>query len=239
MECLYESELAQVWLGDGTQAVELVGGRSVDLVVMDPPYGVQYISAWSSQRFDMMRGDSALSMAQALTATAVTCLRSHRHIYAFGPDCLTELEHVSASTELVWDKTYLGMGNLRLPWGPAHERLGFGVVVFSEADRRIGRGRLAARLRRGSVLSVPRKNSVAVNKHPTEKPVALLRQLVETSSLPGELVLDPCCGSGSTLVAALITGRRCVGIEIERKYAEIAVARAQEAEKVAEELEAL
>jgi len=52
--------------------------------------------------------------------------------------------------------------------------------------------------------------------HPTEKPVEILRPLVETFSRPGDLILDPFCGSGSTLAAAHHSGRDYVGIELDR-----------------------
>jgi site-specific DNA-methyltransferase (adenine-specific) len=62
-------------------------------------------------------------------------------------------------------------------------------------------------------------------RHPSEKPVELLRELIESSSCIGETVLDPFAGVGSTLEACRIEGRACVGIEIEERYAEIAANR--------------
>jgi site-specific DNA-methyltransferase (adenine-specific)/modification methylase len=56
-------------------------------------------------------------------------------------------------------------------------------------------------------------------KHPTQKPLAVLRQLVEWASVPGGLVLDPFMGVGSTGVAAIEMGRRFAGIEIDPEYA--------------------
>jgi site-specific DNA-methyltransferase (adenine-specific) len=89
---------------------------------------------------------------------------------------------------------------------------------------RDGRG-LAARLRQGSILSFQRPNSRAAKRHPTEKPVGLLRRLIESSSLIGETVFDPFLGSGSTLVAAIAEDRMGVGIEIDERYAETAAKR--------------
>jgi site-specific DNA-methyltransferase (adenine-specific) len=57
---------------------------------------------------------------------------------------------------------------------------------------------------------------------PTQKPLALLERIVRAASEPGELVLDPCCGSGTTLVAAAALGRRAVGFD--REPAAIALA---------------
>ncbi|MBT9332007.1 DNA methyltransferase [Paracidobacterium acidisoli] len=54
--------------------------------------------------------------------------------------------------------------------------------------------------------------------HPTQKPVAALSQLIRCFTLPGELVLDPFAGSGSTCAAAMLTGRKYIGIEMDNAY---------------------
>ncbi len=59
-------------------------------------------------------------------------------------------------------------------------------------------------------------------RHPTEKAVSILTPLVEAFSRPGDLVLDPFAGSGSTVVAAALKGRRSLGIELEASYCELA-----------------
>jgi len=61
--------------------------------------------------------------------------------------------------------------------------------------------------------------------HPTEKPLAICRKLIAVSSNVGDVVIDPFMGSGTTLVAAKLDGRRAVGIEIEERYCEIAANR--------------
>jgi len=55
-------------------------------------------------------------------------------------------------------------------------------------------------------------------KHPTQKPEKLIAKLVLASSDPGEMVLDPFLGSGTTAVVARKLGRRFVGVEIDREY---------------------
>ncbi len=64
-----------------------------------------------------------------------------------------------------------------------------------------------------------------IQRHPTQKPVALLAYLIRTYTNPGEIVLDNTMGSGTTLVAAQREGRRCTGIEISEEYCKIAVER--------------
>jgi transcriptional regulator with XRE-family HTH domain len=60
------------------------------------------------------------------------------------------------------------------------------------------------------------------NLHPTQKPVSVLTPLVESFSNPGDVVLDPFCGSGSTLLAARNLNRRFVGIELSKRYFDLA-----------------
>jgi site-specific DNA-methyltransferase (adenine-specific) len=62
-------------------------------------------------------------------------------------------------------------------------------------------------------------------KHPTQKPVALLERILLASSNEGDVVLDPFLGSGTTAVAAFKLGRRCTGIEIDRKYVQVLIKR--------------
>ncbi len=68
-----------------------------------------------------------------------------------------------------------------------------------------------------------RKEALAF--HPTVKPVNLLAEAIKDSTKLGEIVVDPFCGSGSTLIAAEKTGRIAYGIELERKYVDVTVAR--------------
>jgi site-specific DNA-methyltransferase (adenine-specific) len=71
--------------------------------------------------------------------------------------------------------------------------------------------------------------------HPTQKPLELLRRLVAASSEPGELVVDPFAGSGTTLVAAAALGRRWEGADADPRYVALARARLLAAEEPLEE----
>ncbi|WP_119731794.1 site-specific DNA-methyltransferase [Thermomonospora amylolytica] len=65
--------------------------------------------------------------------------------------------------------------------------------------------------------------------HPTQKPLGILTPLIEYACPPGGTVLDPFVGSGSTLEAARLTGRRAIGIELHEPYAEAAARRLAQA----------
>lgn len=59
-------------------------------------------------------------------------------------------------------------------------------------------------------------------KHPTQKPLEIFKRLVEMASNEGDIILDPFCGSGTTLIAANQLNRKWIGIELKREYIEIA-----------------
>jgi site-specific DNA-methyltransferase (adenine-specific) len=74
-------------------------------------------------------------------------------------------------------------------------------------------------------MSAPAPGEKRHGKHPTQKPLALLDRIIRASTEEGDLVLDPFCGSGTTAVAALGSGRRAIGIDSEAKYLQLAVKR--------------
>lgn len=73
-----------------------------------------------------------------------------------------------------------------------------------------------------SVIKFSNSNSHRQNQHPTQKPVALMEYLIRTYTNEGDTVLDFTMGSGSTGVAAMRTGRRFIGIELDANYFRIA-----------------
>ncbi len=70
-------------------------------------------------------------------------------------------------------------------------------------------------------LPTPAKREKSHGRHPTQKPAALLDRIIRAGSSPGELVLDPFNGSGTTGVAALASGRRYIGIDVDPTFLEL------------------
>lgn len=73
-----------------------------------------------------------------------------------------------------------------------------------------------------SIITIPKEHCTGEFFHPTQKPVELLEWLIKTYTNEGDLVLDNCCGSGSTGVACLNTNRRFIGMELDEQYLQIA-----------------
>jgi site-specific DNA-methyltransferase (adenine-specific) len=114
----------------------------------------------------------------------------------------------------VWDKEWIGPGGQQ-GLRPAYEL----VALLAQPDFTIpDRG----------VPDVWRckVGSYKENGHPAEKPVSLVRRIIDTAAVPdNEVVLDPFMGSGTAAVAACTTGRRFIGIEAEERWCEMAVRR--------------
>lgn len=72
------------------------------------------------------------------------------------------------------------------------------------------------------IFSRPSKHEKRYGKHPTQKPEALIERIVSASTNPGDLILDPFLGSGTTAVVAKRLGRRCIGIEQDSEWCAIA-----------------
>lgn len=133
---------------------------------------------------------------------------------------------------VVWDKGSMGLGN---GFRAQHELIchaSKGVptvydrssgnvldVIPDESDRRFCE---AVDRYFSGVEHAPR---VPPLDHPSPKPVGLMRRLMEVVSPPGGVILDPFMGSGSTLRAAMESGRQAIGIERDERYCEVAARR--------------
>jgi DNA modification methylase len=236
----YAGPRATLYVGDCREIAPQLPARSVDLMIADPPYGVNWQSGFRTEQFAAMAGDDgSIDWPSVLGDMVRRLVCNNRHVYVFGyaPNQVAKHLQLGATAELIWDKAHIGMGNLSVPWGPEHEPITFGVYNWSTRNREKGRGRLSARLRQGSVIQARRPNSGQV-RHPDEKPLTLLRPLVEASSCYGETVFDPTAGVCSTGVAAVLAGRRTVLIESDLRYADIGVERLMAAERIADMAEA-
>ncbi len=206
--------------------------RSLHLLLTDPPYGAGYKASTTDGFRNRLHkilsrtcaNDSPDYDLAAALSLATRCLMNHRHLYIFGSS-LPEGLKVDGKIQLVWDRRQLGAGKTDLPWAKSCEFLWFAVRFHDRGERYPNRnGKGAARLRRRNVLRFCARGN-HYRYHCMQKPVPLLRELIESSSRIGETILDPFAGSGSTLVAAKLEGRRAIGIEIEEGYCKIAAAR--------------
>lgn len=236
-DTVYATERATVICGDAREVLAGMEREAVDLVIVDPPYGVEWRSNLRQERFNVLHEDGAGDRdgVRAILEECVRLTGQNRHLYVFGPDDVLAGLKVTQPVALVWDKMRNGAGDVTSAWAPAHEPVWFMVGKGRHAGQAGSTTSVPARLRKGSVLSFMPPTGRNV-RHPSEKPLGLLKELVESSSRQGELVLDPCAGSGSTGVAAVLRGRRALLIESHMPWALMTAKRLAAAERMVGEM---
>lgn len=214
--------------GDATLVARLMGGESASVLLTDPPYGVSYQGKTKARL--RLSNDDEEAVASLLVDAFAACdpaLAPGAAIYLFhpaGPGAVAFLQALAARWSLrqllVWRKDSMVLGHADYHF--AHEPIAYGNKPGQGRWGRGGAGWYGGHAE-ASVIEVPRPK--ASPEHPTVKPVELLRRLMGNSSAPNDVVLDPFLGSGSTLIAAEQLGRRCFGVEIDPRYADVALRR--------------
>lgn len=206
----YADEHVAIYHGDcrDIDAWDIEGG----VMITDPPYGMRLRSGRGGAF-----GESAINGdGDTVVRDAALGIWGDRPALVFGRWSVARPPSTRAL--LVWDKgEHVGMGDLALPWKPNTEEI---YVLGSGFKGRRGSSVLRFHAIAGTVGQAARGD----RHHPTEKPVGLMRHLVERCPPLAEIV-DPFMGSGTTLRAAKDCGRRAIGIELEERYCEIAAKR--------------
>lgn len=198
-------------------AVELVACMTspARLVLTDPPYGEDF----QSKRRKVSRSRKKVAndedpefaaglLEEVLSAVKVTedatalVFTGWRHEPLFR--AAAERAGWTLKGSLVWVKKNHGTGDLKGSFAPKHERILHLTKGSPELVKRVP-----------DVLAGSDKQNSA---HPTEKPLDLLTSLIEATTEPGALVVDPFAGSGNTLFAALAAGRGAWGCELDATY---------------------
>ena len=225
---------ATLYLGDCREVLPTLG--KVDAVVTDPPYGnANHDGDWNARLNDHrgiigqpIANDTAPEMRAVMDAmlheaarlldkraSACCCFCSGggpRPVFAWLAERM-DRDGLAFFHSLVWDKRNPGLGQR---YRRQHEM----VMIAHRAGGRI-RWNADDRKVPNVMSGMPPRD----REHPNEKPVEIIEQIVATHSNAGDLILDPFMGSGTTLRAAKDLGRKCIGIEIEEKYCEIAAKR--------------
>lgn len=207
MKPYYEDDLVTLYHGNCLDLAEAWAGA--DVLVTDPPYGMNFQSNQrKSGKLARIVGDADTKERDA----ALLIWGERRPGLVFGRWSVEPPAH--ERQRLIWNKGNTpGMGDLRIPWGPAHEEIhliGSGWDVTATGQKRIG-SVITTRSGRGGAAG--EENATG---HPTPKPVSLMEALI--SRTPPGTIADPFAGSGATLVAARNLGRRVVGVELEERH---------------------
>lgn len=206
--------------------IELVEGDCLDglkgledgcakLVLTDPPYGIGY----RDNSGNTIKNDERpfiwwLNDAYRVTADRGALLCWCRWDVQEAFRNAIELAGFDVRSQIVWSKRGGGQGDTRTQASPSHE-----VAWWATK----GRFRWAGR-RLQSVIEA-RPPHAKIRTHPTEKPVRMLREIIQSATHAGDLVVDPFMGTGSCGVAARQAGRRFWGCELDAGYMQVATTR--------------
>ena len=127
-----------------------------------------------------------------------------------------EASGFAVRAQIIWDKTRLVIGRGDYHW--QHEPCWYAV-------RKGGSGHWSGDRKQTTVWQIPHRKSES--GHGTQKPVECMKRPIENNSSPGQAVYEPFSGSGTTIIAAEMTGRCCHAVELDPAYVDVAVARWQ------------
>lgn len=197
---------SKLYLGDCTEILPTIG-RVGDVIITDPPYGVDY------------EYDEHEDTAENLEALARFIIERNSQ-FATRTVIFTGVKNLRLYGEADWTYAWV------CPAGTGVSPFGFTCwtpIAFFGKDPYSGKGS------RPDVFVDYKPKRTGVD-HPCEKPLSVMQWAIERFSLPGETVIDPFMGSGTTGVAAAKMGRNFIGIEKTQKYYDIAEHRIAEAE---------
>ena len=229
-------------LGQCPSALVGIADGSVDLVVCDPPFGVNLrtsaMANWSQTMDATGYEDNPQDIEEMIVGTATELSRimaDGAHIYMF---CAVMQFHYIVETfaklgftmdpcALIWVKPTAVQMNAYEQWVHRTEHIAWGF-----------KGQRRHPLSEQAPDAIFTYNIPQGKYHVAQKPVDMLERIIKLSSVEGQLVLDCFCGSGSTLVAAVNTRRRFAGVDMNPNCVDISTARVQGAIKLLAERDA-
>jgi site-specific DNA-methyltransferase (adenine-specific) len=210
-----ELNVNTIYNGDCLELMKKIPDESIDMILTDPPYAINFHSGYRKNKYDKIKNDDNLNWLDAFVDEAYRVAKNNTAHYIFCSQHNIDKFKIAFEKKfifknlLVWVKNNTGMGDLKRNFASRTE-----FILFLQKGRKLINGK-----RNDNVLYYKRTGN---KLHPTEKPIDLLRHLIEKFSNVNDVVLDPFAGSGSTLVAAKEMKRRYIGIEIDSKYFVIA-----------------
>ena len=224
----------RIMCGDSTVAADvalLMNGQKAALMQTDPPYGIAYVANAKSKgqsvshadiENDDLDGEKLQAFLEAQIRAALPSLNENCAFYLWHP-MLTQGTFFAAAAaadilihrQIIWEKPSMVFGRGDYHW--QHELCFYGW-------RRGNRPPFYGPRNQTTLWAVGRETS---KDHPTAKPVDLWNPPIENHTKPGEIMFEPFSGSGSQIIAAEQTGRRCYAMELSPQYVDVAVRRWQ------------
>jgi DNA modification methylase len=222
--------------GDSSNATaveRLLNGVKPHLMVTDPPYGVNYDPNWRSGLDKVKRSTGKVSNDDRA---------DWREVYALFPGDVAYVWHdwkscdvvmsglrdcgFSERAQIIWVKPHFVLS--RGHYHPQHEPCIYAVKKTATGHWGGDRKQSTVwQINNGTFQGGAAKAEDEKTGHGTQKPVECMRRPIENNSSPGQAIYEPFSGSGTTIIAAEMTGRICFAVEISPAYVDVAVQRWQ------------
>lgn len=213
--------------GDSGEIMSELESYSFKAIITDPPYGVSWKSNWveKHRQKEVLQGDKSLVWMGDFVMECERLLQPEGSLYlmtrwdklGFVSGAIRNITELNVRNCIVWDRMIHGLGDLN-SFAPVYD-----LILYVTK----GKPKLLNDYRFTNLWAINREVD-RETKHPTSKPVPLFHRMLECSTQPGDLVLDPFTGSGASLVAANKSGRHAIGIEIDEEYCKLAASRLQQ-----------
>lgn len=211
--------------GDSTNADQvktLLGGGMPHLMVTDPPYGVEYDPARTSN--NPLKSGKVLNDDRA----------DWREAWALFPGSVAYVWHASMFSHVVLESLEICGFEHRamIVWGKDRFTLGRGHYHWQHepcwyAVKKGGTGHWNGDRKQTTLWNIAAREDSG-HGHGTQKPVECMRKPIENNSVAGDGIYEPFSGSGTTIIAAEQTGRRCYAMELSPNYVDVGVRRWQQ-----------
>jgi DNA modification methylase len=229
---LYELGPHRLLCGDATEAEQvalLMDGEQAALMATDPPYGVGVDHSWrdgarqprGSARAAKLLNDDRSDWAAAYRLTNAPVAYVWHSALRAGEVAagLAEAGFVLRQ-QLIWAKQVHALSRSHYQW--AHEPCWYAVREGASASWQGGRKQTTVWEAASPISAYGSKaREDAVTAHPTQKPLELFTQPILNHTQPGAVVYEPFAGSGTCLIAAAKTGRRCFAIELDPAWCDV------------------
>lgn len=242
--------------GDATKrdtVDRLLKGGKPHLMVTDPPYGVNYDAAWRQRagvgskgqaQGKVLNDDRADWLAAWELFPGSVCYVWHGGLHSMTVDGSIRAAKFEIRSQIIWLKPRFVIGRGAYHWQhepafyavkpgeddhwsgiPEHERFVPDHEVASFAVRKGETAKWTGGRKQSTVWQIEHIRSET--GHSTQKPVECMKRPIENNSKAGDMVYEPFSGSGTTLIAAEMTGRICLAVELYPGYVDVAVKRWQ------------
>ena len=245
----YNENSIQLYQGDCLEIMKQIPDKSIDMVLCDLPYGhtscswdiiIPFDKLWEQYKRIIKKNGAILLFGNEPFSSLLRCsnLDWYKYDIYWEKERLTNIQQVKRrvgktveTISVFYKKQCTYNPQMIKHEGPkVSNKVKNGKLgLLTDGGNKKVKEYMDTGYRYPTQVWKFKRDCLTSNLHPTQKPVALLEELIKTYSNEGDVVLDNCMGSGSTGVACVNTDRRFIGIELNNEYYQIAENRICEA----------